>query len=326
MVRTGVLIRCHNCHTYTGPDWYEWSTDRVTSVVLQMNSRKRCTMRRAVLCIVIGLIASFVATEPATAVQEKRDELQSLSGCGPALSKPGGGVWECTFADEFNGRSLDRTRWVPQTNFATGTSSASSRSCHVDDPRNVALKQGTLQLTIRKESTPVMCKGSPANYTSGQVSTYRTFSQQYGRFEARFKNTATTQPGLQEAFWLWPDDRTPSGDAGEIDVVETYSLYYGLAIPFLHYDNLGPIPGVNTAWDCQAARGVFNTYVLTWTPTTLTIDVNGKTCLVNNSGDPAFQRPYIVAFSQALGVGGNALRWNTPIPATMSVDYIRVWR
>lgn len=285
-------------------------------------------MRRVVSCAVLVLLSAFVAMEPTTAVTERSYVAQSGSDCGPTLSKPDGGVWECTFADEFNGRSLDRTKWYPQTDFPTGTSSASSRSCHVDDPRNIAVKQGTLQLTIRKASSPVMCQGSPANYTSGQVSTYRTFSQQYGRFEARFKNTATTQPGLQEAFWLWPDDRNPEAfepDPGEIDIVETYSLNYNLAIPFLHYDDMGPTPGVNTAY-CQASRGVFNTYVLTWTPTTLTIDVNGKTCLVNNSGDPAFQKPYIAAFTAALGVGSNARTSSTPIPATMTVDYLRVWR
>lgn len=286
-------------------------------------------MRRVVMCTAIALIASLAAASPSAAAMPSRLELPLITGCGTELPKPGGGVWECTFVDEFNGRSLDRTKWVPQTNFATGTSSASSRACHVDDPRNIALKRGTLQLTIRKESTPVMCKGSPADYTSGQVSTYRKFSQQYGRFEARFKNTVTTQAGLQEAFWLWPDDRNPEAfwpDPGEIDVVETYSLNYGLAVPFLHYDNMGPMPGVNTAWDCQASRGVFNTYVLTWTPTTLTIDVNGETCLVNNSGDAAFQKPYIAAFTAALGTGSNALTPSTPIPATMTVDYLRVWR
>ena len=53
--------------------------------------------------------------------------------------------------------------------------------------------------------------------------------------------------------------------------------------------------------------------------------VNGRLCLTNTSGDPAFQKPYIVAFTQALGQGANALTSQTPIPATMNVDYIRVW-
>jgi beta-glucanase (GH16 family) len=291
------------------------------------------TMRRAVLCMAMALIASLVAGGPSTAATLSRAEPLLIAGCGAALPKPGGGLWECTFADEFNGTSLDRTKWLPQTNFGTGTSSAAFRSCHVDDPANVSVRYGLLQLTVRKASTPVACQGSPANYTSGQVSTYRKFSQQYGRFEARMKvhGTLGSKPGLQEAFWMWPDDRYSSGSwpaAGEMDVAELYSQYNTLVVPFLHYtanDNGGPKPGVNTAY-CSAARGRFNTYTLTWTPTTLTILVNGSTCLVNTSGDPAFQKPYILAFSQALGVGANALRWNTPLPATMHVDYMRVWR
>jgi beta-glucanase (GH16 family) len=254
--------------------------------------------------------------------------------CGPTVSKPGGASWMCAFVDDFNGTSLDRTKWHPQINFATGASAAPSRSCHVDDPANVAVRQGALQLTVRRVETPVVCKGAPAHYTSGQVSTYRLFSQQYGRFEARVKVHFTFgfEPGLQESFWLWPDDRVASGvqwpAAGEIDIAELYSQYNWAAVPFLHYrsnNNGGPRPGLNTAY-CPAARGQFNTYTLIWTPRTLTIQVNGKTCLVNRSGDPAFQKPYIAVFTSALGVGRNALRWNTPIPATMAVDYFRVWR
>jgi beta-glucanase (GH16 family) len=285
--------------------------------------------RLVALMVVIGLCLAMDAIPTSI---DPRDELSVQAECGPAIPKPGGGVWECTFADEFNGKSLDRTKWLPQTEFSTGATSPSARSCHVDDPRNVAVGQGTLKLTVRKVSSPVVCQGSPANYTSGMVSTYHLFSQQYGRFESRFKTTATTRSGLQESFWLWPDVRVPSPSvwpaAGEIDIVETYSQHPALAVPFLHftsYDNWGPIPGVNTAY-CQASRGVFNTFVLTWTPTTLTIDVNGKTCLENTSGDPAFQKPYIAAFTSALGVGSNALTSNTPIPATMHVDYLRVWR
>ena len=285
-------------------------------------------MRRALMCAVVSLMAPFLLGGAAHAGSLGT---ASWGDCGTLLAKPQGGWWECTFADDFNGRSLDRTKWVPQTNMASGTTAA--RACYVDSPSNVAVARGELRLTVRKAQTPVVCRGAAAAYTAGSVSTYHRFSQQYGRFEARIKVASTQAPGLQEAFWLWPDDRVPSETlwpvAGEIDIVETYSLYPHLAVPFLHYtsnDNGGPRPGVNTAWDCAAERGVYNTYSLTWTPTTLTIDVNGKTCLVNTTGDAAFQKPYIVAFTSALGLGGNALTSATPIPATMSVDYLRVWR
>jgi beta-glucanase (GH16 family) len=255
--------------------------------------------------------------------------------CGPQPVKADGSLWQCTFDDEFDGLLLDRTKWVPQTvGFSTGT--AGAYACYLDDPANISVAGGSLNLTVRKLPAPVPCLSdrskAPSPYTSGMVSTYHLFSQQYGRFEARLKVEQTREPGLQETYWLWPDDRYGSTTTwpanGEIDIVEHYSVYPDLGIPFLHYtanDNGGPIPGTNTAWNCLAPRGVFNTWTLEWSATELRISVNGTTCLVNTSGDPAFQKPYIIALTQALGAAGNAYDGRAPLPATTSVDYVRVW-
>lgn len=256
----------------------------------------------------------------------------ATDACGVRPAKADGSLWSCTFDDEFGGTALDRTKWIPQTIFTTGNPDA--LACYRDDPRNVSVANGTLNLTVRKESAPQPCAALPGQtsaYTAGMVSTYHLFSQQYGRFEARIKSPTYSGPGLQDDFWLWPDDRYPSTDvwpaAGEIDVNEHYSSYAGLDVPFLHYaaDAQGSQPGVNTAYTCSIKPGAFNTYTLTWSASRLEIDVNGAPCLINTSGDPAFQKPYIVALTQALGVGANGLDANTPLPATMQVDYVRVW-
>jgi hypothetical protein len=55
--------------------------------------------------------------------------------------------------------------------------------------------------------------------------------------------------------------------------------------------------------------------------------MNGTSCLVNTSADPAFQKRYIINLTQ--GIGGatwNKLVEGTPVPATMEVDYVKVWR
>ena len=254
--------------------------------------------------------------------------------CGPEPRKADGSYWSCAFADDFDGTALDRTKWVPQTVFSTGDV-LSGYACYDDDPSVVSVSGGTLNLTVRQNPTPLACaNGLPATpYRAGSVSTYHLFSQRYGRFEARFKTAATTAQGLQESWWLWPDDRDPAALLswplnGEIDIAETYSNYANLAVPFLHYtasDNGGPGPGLNTSWSCTGARGVYNTYTLEWTPSRLEIFVNGKSCLVNTSGDPAFQKSYILNLTQALGSGTNPLVAATQLPATMSVDYVRVW-
>ncbi|HWM03501.1 MAG TPA: glycoside hydrolase family 16 protein [Actinophytocola sp.] len=253
--------------------------------------------------------------------------------CGRRPLKGDGSLWSCTLAENFSGTELDRSVWMPQTIFRSG--SASAWACYIDDPSVLSVHGGALHLTVRELAEPQPCAGrqnEPTPYVAGSVSTYRLFSQRYGRFEARISNTATTAPGLQEAFWLWPDDRYNTAiwpAAGEIDIAETYSNHPELAIPFLHYtenDNGGPQPGLNTAWDCAAERGEYNTYTLEWTATRLKILVNGKTCLVNTSGDPAFKKPYIVALTQMLGVGRNTYDGRAPLPATMTIDYVKVWR
>lgn len=254
--------------------------------------------------------------------------------CGTRIAKADGSTWSCTFNDDFSATKLDRTKWLPQTQFASGVQK--SHACYLDDPSVIKQASGMLQLTVRKVATPVSCTfggmSGPTRYVGGSVTSYHLFSQQYGRFEARIKNTATSSPGLHEAFWLWPDDRVPSTVlwpyAGEIDISETYSSYPKLSIPFLHYsaDVYGNVVGTNTAWNCTALRGVWNTYTLEWSAAKLEIKVNGKTCLVNTSADPAFQKPYIMTLSQMLGAAGNVYDGRAPSPATMSVDYVKVWK
>lgn len=295
---------------------------------------------KLVMALACGLVLSVLAITPVGAAPAHPAGTEVASSavtdaCGPQPLKPDGSPWVCTFDDEFDGTSLDRTKWVPQTQFKTGTQKA--YACYRDDPANISVGGGTLNLSIVKLPQAVRCPAAkwwPATpYTGGMVSTYHLFGQQYGRFEARVKVSDTRAPGLQEAFWMWPDDRVASTTrwpaSGEIDIAETYSQRPDLAIPYLHYtayDNWGAVQGTNTSWSCTAHRGEFNTYTLEWGPSRLEIWVNGVSCLVNTSGDKAFQKPYIVAFTQALGVGSNAYTGAQPLPATMNVDYLRVWQ
>src|SRR4051794_34232681 len=77
--------------------------------------------------------------------------------CGSALIKKStGGYWQCTFADEFDGSALNRNKWVPQRTDSSGFWDGTA--CYVDDPQNVAVSNGTLKLTARKEAAPFYCK------------------------------------------------------------------------------------------------------------------------------------------------------------------------
>jgi beta-glucanase (GH16 family) len=250
--------------------------------------------------------------------------------CGARPRKANGTLWSCTFADDFAGTTLDRTKWVPNTAFVTW--SGDTHACYRDDPANVNVANGALNLNLVKLDAPAACAVAvaPTQYMSGSVSTYHLFSQQYGRYEARIRTTATTAPGLHEAFWLWPDDRYSTinwPDSGEIDVAESFSAYSSTAGSYLHYtSDTSSLLLSSNASNCTASRGVWNTFTLVWGPSRIETFVNGRSCLVNTSGDPAFQKRYIVNLTQAIGgASWNLLGDTTPVPASTQVDYVRVW-
>jgi beta-glucanase (GH16 family) len=250
--------------------------------------------------------------------------------CGARIAKPGGGNWTCTMVDQFSATGLDPARWMGMTQAGTGD------LCIVNSPRTVAVANGSLRLSaIATDATtqcPVRADGTRASYASGWATTYRRFSQQYGRFEARIRVQAASAPGLHEAFWLWPDVRyaadSPWPDSGEIDIAETFSSRPDLAIPFLHYsdDVYGGVQGVNTAWNCPSTRGAWHTYALEWFADRLTILVDGRTCLTNTRGASSYQKPFIINLTQFLGNANNQYDGQVALPATMEVDYVKVWR
>ena len=251
--------------------------------------------------------------------------------CGARPLKADGSAWACTFRDDFEGTALDRTKWVPNTAFVTW--SGTTHACYRDDPANVNVASGVLSLTMLKLDAPANCgvAVAPTQYMSGSVSTYHLFSQQYGRFEARMKTTATSATGLHEAFWLWPDDRYSTinwPDSGEIDVAETFSAHPTTSGSYLHYESdQSSLLLASNASNCAAARGVWNTFAVEWGPSRIETFVNGTRCLVNTSADPAFQKRYIINLTQGMGGGTwNPLIDATPIPATLQFDYVRVWQ
>jgi beta-glucanase (GH16 family) len=291
-------------------------------------------MKFLAAALIAALMAFTAPSAAADLVPSIADVSTGSDACGTQPLKPDGTSWQCTFVDDFSGTTLDLTKWLPVTSFVTGSESV--YACYRDDPENVNVKYGALNLRLVRLRTPAPCGVSgrgPSRYQSGMVSTYHRFSQQYGRVEARVKNTSTTQPGLHEAFWMWPDDQygavAPWPDSGEIDVAETFSIHASTVVSALHYsaEAAALLPDQSSS-NCDARRGVWNTYTLEWSPTRIETFVNGQSCLVNTSGDAAFQKAYILNFTEAIGPEdmGNLPTARTPNPATYSIDYVRVWQ
>jgi beta-glucanase (GH16 family) len=259
-------------------------------------------------------------------------------------TKPGGGPWTCTFDDEFDARTGDASAlktslWTPQVTAASGyrTGPAADPLCYVNSPNNISVSGGALHLTARKEAAPKLCGSFRTQYTGGMVSTGYSFSQKYGRFEVRALLPQTTVAGLQETLWLWPVNARLYGSwpaSGEVDFAEFYSQYPSLDIPYIHYKHSKANRANNTnvvTNYCRISQQRYNDYAVTWSPGSFQITVNGKLCLAdiylsNNVPRPApFNQPFFISLTQALGYGTNAFDPSTtPLPATTSIDYVRV--
>jgi beta-glucanase (GH16 family) len=257
------------------------------------------------------------------------------------LYKEDGTPWICTFDDEFDGTSLNDRSWTVVRTAANGYHSGNE--CFVGSPQTVSVSGGTLNLTARRTATFV-CSNPAGDFTTqyigGSVTTDHKFSQAYGEFEIKARFPDARVSGLQSALWLWPANRDAYGsifpDSGEIDITEWFSSDPSLAIPTIHYNPSGG-PGADpdaTTTKCQVANPArFNTYGVIWTPSSMIILVDGQTCLVDDwvpaspeTKPEPFNLPFFVNLTQALGVGDNSPSGSTPLPATMQIDWVRVWR
>lgn len=307
---------------------------------MDVSSCSRVRRAAAAALTALALVAPVAVTQATggSAVAAPRDRTPSPStpDCGDPLARPDGGTWTCTFVDDFPGKELDRAKWSAMTTAATGTGLS---ECRVDDGDNIAVRGGALHLTVREERKPFLCQSPHGDYwtshTAGAVTSYHGFSQAFGRFEVRARFPEVTVSGLHSAIWMWPRNARYGAASGEIDIAEFRTAMPDVVVPTLHYD--GDDDDVNrTRWNCRVSRpGDFHTYAVEWTPDAITFLYDGQVCLTNTAWSPdapltrpaPFDEPYAINLNQSLGMGGNAYDpAATPLPATMQVDHVRVWK
>jgi beta-glucanase (GH16 family) len=293
-------------------------------------------MRRRHALVVGSAVATvLLASASSPVVLGPPDRAPSASpDCGRPVAKSAGGVWECTFADEFSGRELDTGRWAPMLTSGTGVVTP---ECRVASEDNIAVEDGALRLTVRREAAPLTCTtpagGYVTEYTGGAVTTYHRFAQAYGRYEIRARFPGATVRGLHGAIWLWPQSMAYGDASGEIDIAEFRTSYPDRVTPFLHYD-MGREDTPVTNNFCMVERPEeFHTYLLEWTPSTITISYDGTVCLATTWHPAAplarpapFDQPFAMILNQGLGIRTNTVDpEQTPLPSSMYVDYVHVW-
>lgn len=119
-----------------------------------------------------------------------------------------GGSWVLTFRDEFDGSSLDSSKWNDEIWYGDNPFGVDGANIPHSE-QNYDLSGGALRIwPYRNEDGRLMCR---------TIDTDGKFYQTYGFFETRMK--LPVGPGLWPGFWLFNHD---GGPRSELDIMEAF--------------------------------------------------------------------------------------------------------
>ena len=266
---------------------------------------------------------------------------------------------EPVWRDEFDGNSLDGTKWTA-LNGGWKDENQQVRNCYTRSDENINVSGGSLNL-IGLYKPGATCTGGntkTGNFTSGFVQTKNKAYFKYGYIEARIKmpKNKSTWPG----FWMSPNN-SPYGpswpDWGEIDIVEAKGSNHQFAASDAHWrdkntptgqtgshrNRQGVIPPSKFGTGNDTTE--WHTYGVKWTEGKLEYFIDGEWHHTitefknsNSTGSPngPFDQDFFLRLNLAIGGSYIDSPWDDPInsvgaangegfPATMSVDYVRVY-
>ena len=251
--------------------------------------------------------------------------------------------WELIWSDEFDGSSLDASKWNIQTGDGTaeGIPGWGNNELQSYQAGNVSVSGGNLTITARRQAA-----ADGREYTSGRINTSGKLDITYGRVEASIQTPAGQ--GMWSAFWMLPTDSQYGiwAAGGEIDIMEVFSrnpspftqgtVHYGMSWPLNTY-TYGKLPGVDPSdgfhvhaleWDEQEIRWFFDgTHFHTVRRSTYWNYYKDPETNAHVSGGESapFDRPFHLLLN--LAVGGNLPGPPGPgaLPGELLVDYVRVY-
>jgi beta-glucanase (GH16 family) len=251
---------------------------------------------------------------------------------------PGGGDWQLTWSDEFDGPAgtrPDPARW----RYRLGSSADNLElQLYTDSAQNASMDgAGNLVITARQETPPgSSCWYGTCQYTSARIRTDGIFSQAYGRFEARIQVPAGR--GLWPAFWMIGDDPDDVGwpNRGEIDVMEILGQDPALVYGSLHGPGYSGGSAINKTYTLppgQSFADGFHTFAVEWEPNVVRWYVDDQLYQTRTPADLprgtrwVYDHPFSIILN--LAVGGNfpgSPDPTTRFPAQMKIDYVRVYK
>lgn len=237
-------------------------------------------------------------------------------------------VW----SDEFDGTTLDLTKWEPQIGdgCAEGICGWGNNELQYYKAENAVVSNGTLKIIAKKERVKNKA------YTSARLRTKGLADFTFGRFEARIK--LLTGQGCWPAFWMLSTNEPYGGwpQSGEIDIMEALGQHPEEVFGTIHYGDPYPnnqFQGTDFKLYESTFDQDFHEFAIEWEPGIIRWYVDDVLYQTKTSSDVSpsnwpFDASNQMHFLLNVAVGGNlpgSPDASTPFPSQMEVDYVRVY-
>ena len=249
---------------------------------------------------------------------------QASTPTGAAAAPPPGTSWNLVWSDEFNGRTIDSSKW----DITVSSKSRKARpNIGVRDwwwRKDHAFLDGDGRLILRAS------KVDSDTMHTGSVDSNSLFETKYGYFETRIK-VADTSKGNHTAFWFTGDNQGnvdgTANDGAEIDVFE--SAWVGdFTKSVLHIDGYGKDHQANTKrYETPGIHDGYHTFGMHWTAEFIKIYYDGELKVTYSERKWRVLVPEFIWLSVGASFGDGDFR-SQPVGvlSDAKVDYVRVWK
>ena len=238
--------------------------------------------------------------------------------------------YRLVFAEEFNGNSIDSSKWNSSYRWGPNWTINNEQQYYVDTVNNPdfgyqPFEFGGGKMSITAKRTPDALKSSANNksYLSGALTTFDKFKMKYGYVEMRAKMPGGQ--GLWPALWLL--NQRDDGNRPEIDIMEflgrdvdtIYNVYH-------HYRgyNLRSTPSFEASGPDYTAD--FHTFGVKWESGRIIWYVDGREVNRYENSDVSNEEMYLIVNLALGGAWGGNVDGSTPFPARYTIDYIRAYQ
>ncbi len=222
-------------------------------------------------------------------------------------------------SDEFEGRELDRSKWVLGMYWWKGRQPA------LFSDTNVTVSDGKLRLTMRKEKLPLEAeKQGYKDYTSAALHTkVRTA---YGYFDVKAKPMSSAG---SSSFWFQQDDNPAWGT--EIDVFEIGGKAKGFENKYNMTLHVFKTPTETKHWQVGGVwlapwrlADAYHVYGLDWNKDELKFYVDGV--VVRSVENTHWHQPLFLIFDSETMGDWMGMPKDEDLPSTFNIEYVRAWK